>query len=63
MIFLYEWENKHNAPAAAEYINAAFGNGSVNQRTIRRWYANFETRDESLTKTLVDNRLLWTMKF
>ena len=37
VLFLYEWKSKHNATAAARNINAAFGNGSVNERTIRRW--------------------------
>ena len=49
VLFLHEWKSKHNAAAAAWNINAAFGNGSVNERTIRRWYAKFETVDESLT--------------
>ena len=40
VLFLYEWKRQHNA---------AFGNGSVNERTIRHWYAKFETGDESLT--------------
>ena len=31
MLFLYEWKSKHNAAAAARNINAAFGNGSVNE--------------------------------
>ena len=46
---LYEWKSKHNAAAAARNINATFRNGSVNDRTIRRWYAKFETGDECFT--------------
>ena len=38
VLFLYEWKNKHNAAAAARNINAAFGNGSVNECTILCWY-------------------------
>ena len=49
MLFLYELKSKHNAAAAAQNINAVFGNSSVNELIIRRWYAKFETRDESLT--------------
>ena len=48
-LFLYEWKNKHNVAAAARNIDVTFGNGSVNERTIRRWYVKFETGDESLT--------------
>ena len=36
VLFLYEWKNKHNAEAAARNVNASFGNGSVNERAIRR---------------------------
>ena len=49
MLFLWEWKSKHNVAAAAWNINAAFGNGSVNECTIQRWYAKFETGDEGLT--------------
>ena len=63
--FLYEWESKHNTAAAARNIIATFGNGSVNEHTIRNWYAKFETGDESLRKddrgrpeTIVNNEIL-----
>ena len=46
---MHEWKSKHNAAAAARNINAAFGNSSVNERTIWHWYAKFETGDENLT--------------
>ena len=49
VLFLYKWKSKHNAAEAARNINAAFGNDSVNEHTIRCWYAKFETGDESLT--------------
>ena len=65
VLFLHEWKSKHNAAAAAQNIYAAFGNGSVNECTIRRWYAKFETVDESLTDegrgkadTVVDNQVV-----
>ena len=48
VLFLYEWKSKHNTAATARNMNAVFGNGSVNERTFRRWYAKFETGDESL---------------
>ena len=57
VLFLYEWKSKHNA---------AFGNSSVNECIIWRWYAKFEIWDESLTskdwgrpETTVDNKVLW----
>ena len=65
VLFLYEQKSKHNAAAVAGNINAAFGSGSVNERTIRCWYAKFETEDESLInedwgrpETIVDNEVL-----
>ena len=39
MLFLYLWKIKHNAAAAARNIKVEFGNSSVNERTVRRWYA------------------------
>ena len=65
MLFLFEWKSNYNAAAAALNIKTAFGNGFVNEHTIRRWYAKFETGDESLThedrgrsETVVDNEVL-----
>ena len=61
----YEWKNKPNAVAAAQNTYAAFEKCSVNERNIRRWYANFETGDECLKnedqdrpETVVDNDAL-----
>lgn len=47
LIFLYEWKLQHNASEAARNINSAFGQHSTNDRTIRRWYAKFESGDET----------------
>ena len=65
MLFLYKWKSKHNAAAAAQNINTAFENSSVNEPTIRGLYAKFETVDENLTNkdqdrpdTLVENEVL-----
>ncbi|GFX91140.1 hypothetical protein TNCV_4857291 [Trichonephila clavipes] len=44
---LCAWKSDHKAATAAGNINAAFGDGSVNKCTIRRWYAKFESNDES----------------
>ena len=49
LLFLYEWKGKHNTAGAPRRINAAFRNGSVNDRTFRRRYAKFGTRDKSIT--------------
>ncbi|PRD29841.1 UNVERIFIED_CONTAM: hypothetical protein NCL1_28161 [Trichonephila clavipes] len=38
-------KSDQNATAAARNINAAFVDDSVNDRTIRRWYAKFESGD------------------
>ena len=35
-LFLHEWKSKHNVAAAARNIDVTFGNGFVNERTIRR---------------------------
>ncbi|KOC61213.1 Histone-lysine N-methyltransferase SETMAR [Habropoda laboriosa] len=48
VIFLYEWKSGHNAAVAARNINAAFGNDTVNERAVRRWFEKFEAGDESL---------------
>ena len=63
--YFYEWKSKRIAAVAAQNINAAFRNGSLNKHTIQRWYANFEAGDESLTnedrsrpETVVNNEVL-----
>ncbi|XP_066253422.1 histone-lysine N-methyltransferase SETMAR-like [Euwallacea similis] len=48
VLYLNEWKSGHNAVEAARNINCAFGEGSANERTIRRWYAKFESGDKSL---------------
>ena len=65
VLFLYECKSKHNSVAAARNIDSAFGNGSINEFTIRCWYAKFETGNMSLTKedrgrpeAVVDNEVL-----
>ena len=65
VLFLYELKSKHTAAVAGRNINIAFINGSVNERTIRSWYARFEIGNESLTnkdrgrpQTVVNNEVL-----
>ncbi|GFR29566.1 hypothetical protein TNCT_463171 [Trichonephila clavata] len=64
-VTFYDWKRDHNATTAARNINAAFGDGSVSEHTIRCWYAKFESVDENLThedcsktETVVDNEVL-----
>ncbi|GFV39108.1 DUF4817 domain-containing protein [Trichonephila clavipes] len=40
VLFLYDWESDHNATASTRNTNVAFVNGSVNERTVRHWFAN-----------------------
>ena len=42
-IFLYELKFNQNAAKTARTINQAFGNDSVNERTVRRWFAKFRS--------------------
>ncbi|GFW32379.1 hypothetical protein TNCV_675381 [Trichonephila clavipes] len=65
VLFLYKWKNNHKAAAAFRNINAAFGDSSVNERTIPCWYAKYESGEESLTnenrsrfETVVVNEVL-----
>ena len=44
-LFLYEWKLKHNPTEAAQNINFAFGEGSANERTLRRWFEKFQIGD------------------
>ena len=47
-IFLYEFKLKQSAAETARKINQAFGNNSVNERTVRRWFAKFRSGRFSL---------------
>ena len=42
-IFLWEFKFNQNAAEIARKINQAFGNDSVNERTVRRWFAKFRS--------------------
>ena len=48
--FLYVRKSKHHAAEAARNINAALGNDSGNELTIRRWYTKFEISVEKFHK-------------
>ena len=48
LLFLYEFKLGHNAAVAASNIDLAFGEGTANQRTIRRWFEKFRSGDMNL---------------
>ncbi|GFR33645.1 hypothetical protein TNCT_557561, partial [Trichonephila clavata] len=65
IIIIYKWKRGHNAAAAARNINAAIGDGTVNDRTIRHWYPKYGSGDEILTnkdwgrpETVANNEVL-----
>ena len=46
-IFPYEFKLSQTAAETARKINQAFGNGSVNEQTVRRWFVKFRFGDFS----------------
>ena len=44
-IFLYEFKLNKSAAETVRKINLAFRNDSANERTVRRWFAKFRSRD------------------
>ena len=48
LIFLYEFKLNQSATETARKTNKTFGNYSVNERTVRRWFATFRSGDFSL---------------
>ena len=47
-VFLYEFKLGHKAAQATYCINNAFGQATVNERTMQRWFEKFRHGDESL---------------
>ncbi|KOC63608.1 Histone-lysine N-methyltransferase SETMAR [Habropoda laboriosa] len=47
-IFLYEFKRGRKAAETARNINEAFGQDTVNERAVQRWFARFRNGDESL---------------
>ena len=47
-VFLYEFKLNQSDSETARKINQAFNNDSVNERTVRRWFAKFRPEDVSL---------------
>ncbi|XP_036202334.1 histone-lysine N-methyltransferase SETMAR-like [Myotis myotis] len=48
ILFLYEFKLGHSAATASRNIASVFGEGSVNERTIRWWFEKFRSGDLSL---------------
>ncbi|XP_029638041.1 histone-lysine N-methyltransferase SETMAR-like [Octopus sinensis] len=48
LFFLHEFKLGHNTSQTAANINRAWGEGDINDRTVRRWFPKFRSRDESL---------------
>ncbi|XP_035737500.1 histone-lysine N-methyltransferase SETMAR-like [Vespa mandarinia] len=48
VIFLYEYKLGNNAAKAARNINQAFGENTVNDRKVQRWFEKFRSGDFSL---------------
>uniref|UniRef100_A0A6M2DLK1 Putative histone-lysine n-methyltransferase setmar-like protein n=1 Tax=Xenopsylla cheopis TaxID=163159 RepID=A0A6M2DLK1_XENCH len=48
VIFLYEYKLGNSAAKAARNINQAFGENTVNDRKVQRWFEKFWTGDVSL---------------
>ncbi|XP_027982707.2 uncharacterized protein LOC114226711 [Eptesicus fuscus] len=48
ILFLYEFKLGHSAATASRNIISVFGEGSVNERTIRWWFEKFRSGDLSL---------------
>ena len=46
--FPWEFKLNQNTAEPARKLNQTFGNDSVNERTVRRWFAKFCSRDFSL---------------
>ncbi|KAG5312912.1 SETMR methyltransferase, partial [Acromyrmex insinuator] len=65
VIFLYEYKLGNNAAKAARNINQAFGENTVNDRKVQRWFEKFRSDDFSLQnerrrpKTSVKNSSIW----
>ena len=46
-IFLCEFKFNQSAAKRAQTFNQVFGNDSINERTVRRWFAKFRSGDFS----------------
>ena len=67
-IFFYEFKMGHNAAETARNINHVFGQESVSERTIQRWFNKFRNGEESLEDkdgrgrpTVIDDDFLKTI--
>ena len=51
-IVLYEFKLNQSAAETARKINQAFGNASVNEHTVRRWFEKFSSEAEILASKM-----------
>ena len=47
-IFLFEFKRSRKAVEATCNINKTFGQNTVNERVVQRWFVRFRSGDESL---------------
>ncbi|CAO4372757.1 unnamed protein product [Caenorhabditis nigoni] len=70
LLIFYEWSHGTSATETAKKICQVFGDGTVTDRTIRNWFASFESGDTSLednprtgrTPAEIDDQLLEAVK-
>lgn len=48
VIFLYDYKLGNNAAKAARNINQAFGENTINDRKVQRWFEKFRSGNFSL---------------
>ena len=59
-IFLYEFKLNQSAAETVRKINQAFGNDSVNEYTVRRWFTKFRFGDFRLEDDARSSRSIST---
>lgn len=47
-IYFYEWKLGHSAAQTARNSNEVWGQGSINESTVQRWYQTFRRGDFNL---------------
>ena len=57
-IMLYHFEKGHKAAEAFRDLNELFGEGTIGERQVRRWFERFKSGDTSLEEEEVGHRIL-----